>query len=335
MYIEPEYALYILEGLQAVAQTMRNTSNLAYLLTMDEDGSTSTEDLREEESIHIRVDKRRKINVNKVENDKSRMSLRERSTCEFNLATLVKQLEVALSKMDANDVMGCDLSKGGLLPLTPRDHCGHCGSTNNSKHAAECSYCQQPLSCKVDYGVLTDALVWGYCFRETNTNYTMLCSACPLQSVIKLLPLARCYQRPDELGSDFYKLQCYFLTHLIYVFSDWGQHSLHRQLFAEEFRFIVENLLLAINELKDPEIVGEFLQCLKILQFTPESDPDLVPMFLLGVKFLISEEKDAGCKGVWTSKSGKSRLGKAKDYDRYHASYCATIALMDYSFSEV
>ena len=50
------------------------------------------------------------------------------------------------------------------------------------------------------------------------------------------------YQRIDELGHDFYRLQCYFVTHLIYVLSDWGRHLLERSLFEEELSFIVSNL---------------------------------------------------------------------------------------------
>jgi len=86
-----------------------------------------------------------------------------------------------------------------------------------------------------------------------------------LIATLQYLPVFRCYQRLEDIGRDFYKHQCYFLTHLIYVFSDWGEHTLNRQLFAEEFDFIIRNMVIAIR-LKDSEIVGEFLQCLKILQ---------------------------------------------------------------------
>ena len=72
-----------------------------------------------------------------------------------------------------------------------------------------------------------------------------LSSAAGIRDVLKLLPLARSYQvRPltpcslvpadvvepclvaqtiDELGDDTFNWQCYFVTHLVYVFSDWGQ----------------------------------------------------------------------------------------------------------------
>lgn len=86
-----------------------------------------------------------------------------------------------------------------------------------------------------------------------------------ITSVMQYLPIVRAYQSVDVLGHNFYKLQCYFVTHFIYVFSDWGYHRLRRELFSEEFNFIVANLKLVI-QLQDAEIVGEFLQCLSILQ---------------------------------------------------------------------
>ena len=55
------------------------------------------------------------------------------------------------------------------------------------------------------------------------------------------------------------------MTHLVYVFSDYGLHALPRQVFAEEFRFLCRYLgsdLLA----DDPDLLGEFIHCLHILQ---------------------------------------------------------------------
>lgn len=140
-----------------------------------------------------------------------------------------------------------------------------------------------------------------------------------------MLSLTRCYQRIDELGHNFYRLQCYYLTHLIYVFSDWGQHALRRQLFPDEFEFIVLNIITAIR-IDDPEVVSEFIQCLKILQVTRESDPDVWVLIELGYRYLIGKETDKGKgKGLWVGPNDSL-------YNRYHASYCAAIALFDYDF---
>lgn len=43
----------------------------------------------------------------------------------------------------------------------------------------------------------------------------------------------------DELGKNFFQLQAYFVTHFIYVVSEWGKHRLRRELFWEEIHFII------------------------------------------------------------------------------------------------
>ena len=48
-----------------------------------------------------------------------------------------------------------------------------------------------------------------------------------------------------------------------YVYSDWGRHELRADLFEEEFTFLLQNTRTVIR-LADPELVGEFLHCLRI-----------------------------------------------------------------------
>ena len=73
--------------------------------------------------------------------------------------------------------------------------------------------------------------------------------------------------------------------------------------------------------LEDPELVGEFVQCLYILEVTRHSDPLLWPRLRQALAYLLDVERRRGSKGVW-SKQGD------KVYDRYHSSYCAVIGLM-------
>ena len=123
------------------------------------------------------------------------------------------------------------------FPQTPRSHCSNCGTESLSSKGrglkskikgpgvAKCAACNHNLKMKVDYGCLTDALVWAYVFEDCGVDIRCNNRSTSLSEVVNILPLARCYQRIDELGHNFYKLQCYFITHLIYVFSDWGQHA--------------------------------------------------------------------------------------------------------------
>ena len=254
-----------------------------------------------------------------------------------------------------SDLMGYDPTDH-QVPLTPRSHCSNCGkdyvikkASHNNKNASssssdkkkrateyieetknsdliKCSECNHILKMKVDYGALTDALVWAYVFEDVGIDISCNNCSTTLAEICSILPVARCYQRIDELGHNFYKLQCYFLTHLIYVFSDWGQHALRRQLFAEEFEFIVKNMKVAIK-LGDHEITSEFIQCLKILQVTEKSDPEIWKLVLMGYDFLIEKEIIKGGKGRWVAE-------KDSLYDRYHSSYCCSIALLDYYFME-
>jgi hypothetical protein len=59
--------------------------------------------------------------------------------------------------------------------------------------------------------------------------------------------------------------QCYFVTHLLYVCSDWGAQPLSRALFAEELCFIIRYTPQVLR-LKDPELVAEFVHCLRLFQ---------------------------------------------------------------------
>jgi hypothetical protein len=52
---------------------------------------------------------------------------------------------------------------------------------------------------------------------------------------------------------------------LLYVCSDWGAQPLSRALFAEELCFIIRYTPQVLR-LKDPELVAEFVHCLRLFQ---------------------------------------------------------------------
>jgi hypothetical protein len=103
----------------------------------------------------------------------------------------------------------------------------------------------------MDYSALTDALCWAYLFKCIDFDIDMHSTdADSLAKIVRLLPMVRGYIILGDVGRDFYKWQCYFITHLVYVFSDYGQHALRRQLFAEEFEFMATQLVVLVVELQ-------------------------------------------------------------------------------------
>ena len=60
----------------------------------------------------------------------------------------------------------------------------------------------------MDYGALCDALVFAYIFDDLGIDFICGSEQLCFKEIVKLLPLARSYQRIDELGecpvSDFY-----------------------------------------------------------------------------------------------------------------------------------
>jgi len=189
--------------------------------------------------------------------------------------------------------------------------------------------------------------VWLYLFDEAKLEVAAASGAGSGQPVhlwhaLALLPAIRaCYAPPDELGHDFFKLQCYFVTHALYVCSDWGAQALSRHLFAEELAFLLRFMPAALR-LRDPEIVAEFVHCLRLFGVPAPGLDDAPPLnghhheggaaapalfacgevLGLGVDFLVRWEADKGRgEGRWPSRYGDSL------YNRYHAAFVGSQAL--------
>lgn len=78
--------------------------------------------------------------------------------------------------------------------------------------------------------------------------------------------------------------------------------------------------------MEDPELTGEFIQCLRILGIS-QVDSHVWPLIHHGMTYLLELERRRGCKGVWSKRNDTP-------YDRYHTAYCATIGLMSYKLSQ-
>lgn len=314
--MEMEEILNIVEALHAVDQ-----------LGIKTDGSlpTPTEILAKLTTvkhpiINSSVTHEEELSTSEEESHKWRKIRRARGH-RFNVHDMKRHLQDKILHFDVTDMLGYDPTSR-KVPLTDPKHCGHCGKLN-LRGSTNCIDCNAHLRARIDYGALTDALVWTYLFEEL--RLPLLCNNASVSflDVVAILPAVRIYQRIDELGHDFFRLQCYFVTHYIYVMSDWGRHMIHRELFEEEFVFILSNLG-QVTSLEDPELVGEFIQCLRILGIS-STDSTVWPLIHDAMLFLLQLEQHCSGHAVWSKPTDTP-------YDRYHTAYCAAIGLMSYSF---
>ena len=139
----------------------------------------------------------------------------------------VSEIASVLQFHHVTDVVGCDPTRSNGFPMTPQNHCSNCAARNR-RGTHRCGNCNCYLFCSVDWGALTDACVWLYVFEDISLQLPCLGSGnrklYPMfQSFSKNhLCQARHYFTLDEIGMNDFKLQCYFITHFLYVASDWG-----------------------------------------------------------------------------------------------------------------
>lgn len=151
-------------------------------------------------------------------------------------------------------------------------------TTLTSQSDCRCLDCGEVLQPGIDYFALSSALCNSYlyldCMSVVENNVTVKpttlssptaaaataaareeSAAAPiittetLFNVLAMFPVVRRYKGPHKLQRIAFLNQCYFVTHLVYTFSDWGQHSLHRNLFQPEYDFIVAHMDYAIEDL--------------------------------------------------------------------------------------
>jgi len=175
------------------------------------------------------------------------------------------------------DFIGTDLDKE-LAAQVPLGLKRKTSSKNNLQSAARgtASLVMGTTEASVDHNrnphrgrIFTGALCWPYIVEEIGFDVDRRIDKSQLVgSEIRLTTLSKAISRlasrrvyhsigyfevPGKKGVidlEAYKQQCYFVTHVIYAFSDWGQHPLRRQLFIEEFKFMVSNASTVIEVLK-------------------------------------------------------------------------------------
>ena len=73
------------------------------------------------------------------------------------------------------------------------------------------------------------------------------------------------FDKRGEHGKLELKQQIQYVTHLIYLFSDYGIHYLPKNIFLPEYTYLEEFLDLVRSRLLDSDLLGECIHCLVIL----------------------------------------------------------------------
>uniref|UniRef100_A0A7S0EBI6 F5/8 type C domain-containing protein n=1 Tax=Hanusia phi TaxID=3032 RepID=A0A7S0EBI6_9CRYP len=242
------------------------------------------------------------------------------------LKSVWEGVKTALSEQcDTVELLGFD-PRQERLPLTKRTNCNNCTSANDDT-STRCRYCGWFLRARPQYEDVTDALVWCYLLQQLgieldNTNISGspdIAGPVRMHHVLSIYPQIYPYLPKGQLGTDLFKQQCYLITHLLFTLSRYGQLSLPQNMFRAEYMFLHENVSTAV-ELNDPELVGEFIDCLAILG---ASDRDVE--MIRGRRFLLELEQTLGGRGRWTDTD-------AHFYRHYHTSWCAVTGLMQHTF---
>lgn len=195
--------------------------------------------------------------------------------------------------IDVHDIFGFDPARGEL-PMTRKSCCNNC-TFQNGASSRRCRLCGWVLRSRPQYEDLTDAIVWGFVFGQLGLSVLpqvrrekdVVETIDPIKltrEVLKVYAKVYPYLPISRLGLDLYKQQCYCITHLLLALSSYGQLKLPKSLFASELKFIREEMS-QVMKLKDPELVGEFVDCLLIFGDARFTNPKLkmiramIPLF--------------------------------------------------------
>jgi hypothetical protein len=133
--------------------------------------------------------------------------------------------------------------------------------------------------------------------------------------VLKWLPQMRPYRAADP-SQEF--AMFYAVTHLVYTLNGYNTRRIDPALLPEEVAFVKRVLVKSLAaDGRDPEMVGEALDCLKA--FGLENDA----LVRQGTEFLLAHQLP---DGAWVSEQDRSL------YTAYHSAWTGIDGLRDYRF---
>jgi hypothetical protein len=198
-----------------------------------------------------------------------------------------------------------------LPPADVPDTCTRC-LEENERGLTRCSTCGNALDMKSPYGVLMDALI-ATCMGD---RYGVRLGA-GYADVAALVPRMRPYRGYEGGNNPEFTATAYAVTHIVYTLNDYGTWRLDPAWLPQELAFLRANLEAGLA-LRDPELLGEYLDCLKA--FGVPSDNALVRA---GVDFLMAAQNRDGSWG---------HVQDSDIYQRYHSTWTAVDGLRDFAF---
>jgi hypothetical protein len=189
--------------------------------------------------------------------------------------------------------------------------CRKC-SKMNSRGSTICRRCGAPLTMRSRYDILCDALITTY----TGDRYGVTLGV-PYSAVVRWLPAMRPYRGRDGGANPEYYDIVYAVTHVVYTQNDYSLFHLSPSSLPDEFAYLKANLGEAIA-LRDPETMGEMLDCLKSFGLN-----DTDPLIRTGTEYLLSSQNPDGSWG---------NMKTSDIYLRYHPTWTAVDGLRDYKW---
>jgi hypothetical protein len=177
----------------------------------------------------------------------------------------------------------------------------------NERGRKTCARCRRRLSMSGRHGVWYVALIRTYMAARYGVSL-----GATYADVLRWLPNLRPYPQ-DRDDADFWDA-AYAVTHVVYTLNDYDVYRLRPAWLPREFAFLKTHTPRAV-EAEDPQMVGEFLECLKCFGLGASE-----PLIRAGTDFLLTSQKPDGSWGETDTDN---------TYDNYHTTLAAAGGLTE------